>query len=79
MPDPFVAPTSILKKNKNGSVGIAVEQSVHYCPMTGHIMAYLIQTGSNVGAVQLPLLHSHFYLGHFFLECLFSLPFFFFL
>ena len=37
--------------NKNGYIGIAVEQSVHYCPKAGYIpyclaMASLIQTGS---------------------------------
>ena len=39
-------------------------------------MEYLIQTGSNVGTVQLPSLHSHFYLGQLFFVCLFSLLFF---
>ena len=44
---------------KNGYVGMAVEQSVHYCPKAGNIpnclaMVFLTQTGSNVGTFQLP-------------------------
>ena len=64
--------TSIPKKfvpNKTGYVGIAIEQSVHYCPYAGHRYSKqlsLIQTGSNVGTVQLPSLLGHFYLKQIF-------------
>ena len=40
---------------------MAVEQSLHYC-----LSVSIATLGSNVGTVQLPSLHSHFYLGQIF-------------
>ena len=56
---------------------MAVEQSLHYCLSESKMLQldsleyYVQPLGSNVQTVQVPSLHSHFYLRQIFLECLY--------